>query len=93
LADACDFNCECGALRNHVGDQKSSAGGERRDERDRNAGHLIPKFMIFIQKGFIEPVSKANSAMFGRNQSIVDDNGITQKNKYKIKIGPSERFQ
>jgi hypothetical protein len=30
-----DFNRECGAVRNRVGNQKSSAGGERGDERSR----------------------------------------------------------
>jgi hypothetical protein len=85
VGDAGNFSCEYGAMRNRVGDRMSHAGGDRSEKGGRDASRLILQFLVVIQKNSIEDISRTHAAMSGRNSSIVEDNGITQKIMIKIR--------
>jgi hypothetical protein len=57
-----DFNCECGAVRNRVGDRMSNAGEGRGEEGGRDADHLKSQFLTIIQKHYIENTLRTEDA-------------------------------
>jgi hypothetical protein len=57
-------------MRNLVGDQMSSAGGNNGEEGCQDAGHLTRQFLSVFQKHHIENSSRTESVMIMRNNGL-----------------------
>jgi hypothetical protein len=48
------------------------------EEGGRDVNHLIHQFLIVIQKHSIENISRTEGVLVGRNEQVVEENGLTK---------------
>jgi hypothetical protein len=65
--------------------QEQSLGGNRGRKVDRDAGHLMPQFLIVIQKQYLGNLSIRKDSVVARSGKILEKNKRTQRIFMKLR--------